>query len=323
MIMNQIRTICIATVTRQRPVMLRALLESYAGLAVPAQTALRFVIIENSDTPTLHDTIDEYRATLPGTLDYIVEPGSGIAIVRNRAIQYAADRNFDLLAFADDDETVDTNWLIALLAALDLHDLAIVGSHVRTTMPAVPLTAWQKLLFQGFDQINRNAEARLRALWRSGNAASIKLGTGSWMARITVLNDLKLRFDETLGASGGEDWLLWEQAKSLGARTGWTPHALISETIPASRLSLAYCYRRNRDHARQVFAHRLAKSRSPHKILLSLTGRMVKIAAGVLTIPVRGHHALIAVAANIGSLVGFCDVWRGRRSSHYATTTGN
>ena len=115
------RSICVGTITRNRPLMLKNLFESYARMQVPAGTSIRFVVVENNDQPTLSDVVETFRKRLPqSTVQYEVEPRLGIAFARNRVLDCALDAGDDLLTFADDDETVEPDWLVQLLAERDV-----------------------------------------------------------------------------------------------------------------------------------------------------------------------------------------------------------
>lgn len=59
------RSICISTITRNRPFMLQNLLHSYAAMDVPHGADLHFLIVENNEIATLHDVIAQFRALVP------------------------------------------------------------------------------------------------------------------------------------------------------------------------------------------------------------------------------------------------------------------
>jgi hypothetical protein len=127
-----------------------------------------------------------------------------------------------------------------------------------------------------------------------------------------------LRFDDKRGSAGGKDWHLYDRAKALGARTGWTPKPLAYETMPASRLSLGYYYRKYRNRARILFVERYEKG--PRAAILRLPGsllpRLYKTIVAVLTLPLHPGRSLLACAREIGSFVGFVQGCFGVRSTH-------
>jgi len=319
------RSICLATVTRNRPAMLRNLLLSYANLRVPAGVTLHFVIVENNHRASLTDIVRAFQRQVPRwNIQYVVEPVLGIASARNRALQCALDGGHDLMTFADDDEVVDENWLTYLLAERDRLDLDIVGSPVRLAPYHGRLTFLQRAIWSGANRIRTNAEMRCLKIWDEGQADQIKIATGSWMGNLDFFRRTGLRFDSTLGLSGGEDWRLWAEAKALGARTGWTPYAIVYEIVPTARLSLRYYYRRTKDHNTTRVQEQLR--RHPLRTLIrfpgSLLGRLLKLCIGLCSIPITGGTALVSTASNLGGIVGLLQGCVGKKSAHYRKISG-
>jgi glycosyltransferase involved in cell wall biosynthesis len=129
---NSRRKIAIGTATRNRPRMLRALLNSYANMEFPEGDDVDFIIVENNDVDTVSGTVKEFRDMVsPHNVFHILERKIGISHARNSALEYSIDNGYAILAFADDDEVVDTRWLMELLDERDGNALDIVGSPVR------------------------------------------------------------------------------------------------------------------------------------------------------------------------------------------------
>ncbi|RZS76787.1 hypothetical protein EV217_5010 [Phyllobacterium myrsinacearum] len=306
--------------------MLRNLLQSYAEMRVPEAASLHFILVENNDRPTLHHIVAWFRQLQPQwTLQYEVEPRRGIAYARNRVLQCALAADGELLTFADDDETVAIDWLIQLLAERDTANLDIVGSPVRLAPPPCDASLWARLIWSGMDRANRHYEAKALRNRNAGRADRIRLATGSWMGNLAFFRRTALTFDNELGLAGGEDWLLWAEARKRGATTGWTPHAVAYETIPLERLSLRYLYRRDRDHSITAFRKKLEANRTAGLLRLpgSLAGRTLRLGMNVTAIPFKGEMALVRAASCLGSIAGLFQACLGRTSSHYDRTSGS
>lgn len=322
----QLRKICIGTVTRARPAMLQNLLRSYVEMRVPEGVSLHFILVENNDTPTLYSIVEGFRKQLPQwTVQYEVEQRLGIALARNRVLESALAVGGDLLTFADDDETVAVDWLVQLLAERDASNLDIVGSPVRLAPLPFNASAWTRLIWSGMDRANRHHEAKALRCHNSGRADRIRIATGSWMANLAFFRRTNLRFDNELGLAGGEDWRLWAEAQKLDARTGWTPHAVVYETVPVERLSLWYQYRRDRDHSITTFRKKLETNRTTGLLRLpgSIAGRTLTLCVNVTAIPFKGGIALVRAASCLGSIAGLVQACLGRTSSHYNRISGS
>jgi len=317
--------IIIATITRNRPIMIRQLYKSIASLELPPGHCIDFLIIENNSTSTSFDWLNDIRSSLKNrTVTYLLETNIGISSARNRALEYALQNQSELLVFVDDDEQVAADWFLELLREQQRLDLDIVGSSVRP-VPAKPnLNPWKKLIWSGIEANNLKAEKRARRKWNENKADTIKIATGSWLGRMEFFRRTGLRFDSRIGLAGGEDWNLWLQAKELGAKTGWAPDAIVYETVPDCRISLAYHFRRNRAHNATEFGAQYRKS--PRRALLQfptkLLSRIWKLFASICMLPFMGGQALISMAMALGAIVGLIGALFGISSKHYVNTTG-
>ncbi|WP_420962511.1 glycosyltransferase [Brucella sp. IR073] len=319
------RHICVAVVTRNRPQMLCHLFFSLAVMKRPPEEQLSLLVVENNDKRTLAGIIEPFRALMLGIkIEYRNECVPGISAVRNHALNHAIRRGYDLLVYVDDDECVEADWLVNLLAERDRLDLDIVGSPVRLKPFARKLTPMQKLVWRGIAQRKVKSEQRCKAKCECGRGDTIKLGTGSWMGRLDFFRETGLRFDAQFGLTGGEDWHLWEKAKSLGARTGWACNAIVYENVPLSRLTLSYYYRRTRDHNITEFiaSYRENPRKTIRNLPLKLAGRAVKFLSTAIAIPFRGAPGIVSSAAALGGLVGLMEGPFGKVALHYLETMG-
>ena len=320
------RKIAVGTVTRNRPLMLGRLLSSYSKMSLPEGAEVHFVIIENNAVATLSEIIKDFQAQVPQhKVSYFIEPELGIASARNHALEYAIKNDYDLLTFADDDEEVHKQWLIELLKEQSAYNLDLVGSPVRLAPVDATFSFWQTLIWTAVNENNQRVENRHLEMRTRGRAGSVRIATGSWMGNLDFFRRTGLRFDTSLGLAGGEDWRLYDEAKMMGARTGWSPHAIAYETVPATRLSLRYYYRRDRDHACMVFRERFRKSpsKSVIRLLSSLFARVYKTAIALAMLPFHPQRALLNCAHHLGSSVGFIQGCLGMKTRHYVKIDGN
>ncbi|MBB4240487.1 glycosyltransferase family 2 protein [Rhizobium tropici] len=305
--------------------MLSNLLKSYSRMNVPDGVRLHFIIIENNETASLGQAIEDFREQVPkSSVQYELETQLGIAFARNRALEAALTSDGDLLTFADDDEVVAEDWLEQLLAARDAQDCDIVASPVRFAPPPPAASRWNRMVWSGMNRMNRNSEAKSIRLLEMGKAKHIKLATGSWMGKLEFFRRTGLRFDNTLGLAGGEDWQLWTDALKLGACTTWTPHAICHETVPVERLTLQYQYRRSRDHSSILIKRRNSKGSKKGwlQLFASILGRIWTLSYCILAAPLTGGRTLVRAASCLGSIVGLLQGRLGYTSPHYQMTSG-
>lgn len=99
------------------------------------------IIVDNNSKDDTPAVVRELMDQHPGRMRYIVETQQGNAYARNRGVQEA---RAPIVAFIDDDVTVESNWLASLKNALDSRpELSFVGGKVLpqwTTPPPSWLT---------------------------------------------------------------------------------------------------------------------------------------------------------------------------------------
>ena len=103
-----------AALTFRRPRGLEALLTSLAKLDNPGPGyGVKVIIVDNDPDGSARSIVETCRTTMPWELVYTVEPRRGIPFGRNTAVRTAGDADF--VAFLDDDEVAEPDWLTELL----------------------------------------------------------------------------------------------------------------------------------------------------------------------------------------------------------------
>jgi glycosyltransferase involved in cell wall biosynthesis len=112
--------------TYNRSALLRSTVNSV--LSQDTQTTFEVIVIDNNSSDDTKDVVDSLIERHPAQVRYIVERKQGNAHARNRGIEEAKGA---IIAFVDDDVTVDKNWLTSLKTILDSRsDLSFAGGKV-------------------------------------------------------------------------------------------------------------------------------------------------------------------------------------------------
>jgi glycosyltransferase involved in cell wall biosynthesis len=112
--------------THNRCQTLMRALESAAALVLPEEVEWQVLVVDNCSRDKTHEVVDDFCRRHPGRFRYLFEGHPGKSYALNTAIREARG---DVLAFMDDDVTVDANWLQNLTAAL--HDGKWAGAGGR------------------------------------------------------------------------------------------------------------------------------------------------------------------------------------------------
>jgi succinoglycan biosynthesis protein ExoM len=217
----------VAIPTYRRPEGLARLLGGLQGLRFPAEAPeLRVVVIDNDATGSARPVVEDARGWLDHPVVYAVEKRRGIAPARNAALALALDRA-DFVAFIDDDEVPEADWLAELLRVQRSWDADAVTGPVRPLFPA-GTPAWIER--GGFFAAPRRATGT-----RLDHAF-----TGNVLVRCSTLARLGSLFDERLALTGGEDVELFRRLADAGGRIVWADTAVAHQWVPPSRTNLRW-----------------------------------------------------------------------------------
>uniref|UniRef100_UPI0030ED0A1A glycosyltransferase family 2 protein n=2 Tax=Aminobacter sp. Piv2-1 TaxID=3031122 RepID=UPI0030ED0A1A len=313
--------LCVAAITRERPLMLAQLMASWAACETPPGVDVAFVVVENAARPDCRDLVAGAAGGLK--IDYRLEPRIGIPIARNRAVELAVACGADLIAFVDDDERVAADWLVELVAEYRRSRALLIGGPVEAQAPAAPLSRWRKAILRGVQQrFGHKAEvARRQNL--AGRVDRVTVVTNNWLAHRDLFVVHGLRFDERDPLTGGSDAAFDREVTRRGLLKSWADKAVVYETMPPERLTFAYQFRRARDQSLASFARKQGRGwRTASGIAAILPYRLVAIGVVTLAIPLRGGPGIVASARAAGWSVGRILGLFGTRSRLYAEVTG-
>lgn len=218
-------SICIATFRRPRGLV--RLLESLARLRLPEGLVVEIIVVDN-------DAAAEARSQALATSEaarnvrWFVEPTQNISLARNRAVSEARGR---FVAFIDDDEVADENWLAAFWGAAES---GAGDGFFGPVLPRLDTIAIPWLDVETFFSRTRHP---------SGTRIGVReVLNGNALVRRSLFADCI--YDPAWGRTGGEDNELFDRMLTAGARFLWCDEAIVHETIPASRYRLGWLARR-------------------------------------------------------------------------------
>jgi glycosyltransferase involved in cell wall biosynthesis len=133
--------ITVVLCTYNRSVILAKALDSLAASTLPANSEWEVLVVDNNSKDQTRTIIEGFCQRHPGRFRYLFEPQQGKSFALNSALREARG---DILAFVDDDVTVEPTWLYNLTSIL--RDGEWVGSAGRILpMPGFLPPRWLAL----------------------------------------------------------------------------------------------------------------------------------------------------------------------------------
>lgn len=316
---------CVATLTRQRPKMLEALLRSWSSLMIPEKVKVTFLVVENDTEERSKDLIQTLRPAFKNCdLVYALETEPGIPFARNRAATESIEIGSDLLLFVDDDEEVPRDWLQKIIQGYRNSEAKLIGAPLRARRPEENLTFLQKLMFTNLKSRYRKKERRASRKASLKGTTGVTIVTNNWLAETSLFSEHNIWFDESMRHTGGTDSKFYAEVIAKGLQTAWVQGAHVYETIPPERLSFLYQYGRARDQSNTNF--RRKNNGTVRLNLIVLTSILIKLIAVIgliLTLPITAGRTLMTLARALGWIAGRIGAIAGSKSTLYSSTTGN
>lgn len=316
---------CVATLTRQRPKMLEALLRSWSSLMIPEKVKVTFLVVENDTEERSKDLIQTLRPAFKNCdLVYALETEPGIPFARNRAATESIEIGSDLLLFVDDDEEVPRDWLQKIIQGYRNSEAKLIGAPLRARRPEENLTFLQKLMFTNLKSRYRKKERRASRKASLKGTTGVTIVTNNWLAETSLFSEHNIWFDESMRHTGGTDSKFYAEVIAKGLQTAWVQGAHVYETIPPERLSFLYQYGRARDQSNTNFRRKNNGTVRLNPIVLtSILIKLIAVIGLILTLPITAGRTLMTLARALGWIAGRIGAIAGSKSTLYSSTTGN
>ena len=102
-------------------------LNSAAALILPPSVEWEVVVVDNNSSDQTSEVVADFCRRYPTRFRYVFEPQPGLSTARNTGVREARG---DIIAFMDDDLTVEPTWLQNLTAALHDGEWAGAGGRI-------------------------------------------------------------------------------------------------------------------------------------------------------------------------------------------------
>jgi glycosyltransferase involved in cell wall biosynthesis len=123
-------TVILCTYSRHES--LSKALESLAASKLPDSIEWEILVVDNNSTDQTREVVEDFCSRYPGRFRYLFEPLQGKSYALNSGIR---ESRGTILAFADDDATVEPEWLWNLTSALQDGEWAGAGGRIIPVWP--------------------------------------------------------------------------------------------------------------------------------------------------------------------------------------------
>lgn len=231
-------TISVIVCTYNRKDMLRQALESLIRQETNGRFSYDLLVIDDASTDGTSDVVREISKNTSVPIKYVYEKGNGIACARNRGIDESSG---DWVAFTDDDQLAEPDWLKELFAFASKKKACCVGGARSLYLSQQQLKNISTICRSILGEINHGTEPF--KCYRKTYPC-----TGNVLIKRESLNKVS-KFDESL-KWGGSDWDLFNRLRLSGIDSWYTPKAIVHHIIPTYRFSENYLLWRSLMHGK-------------------------------------------------------------------------
>lgn len=245
--------------------MLKACLSSLVQQITEGKFTFDILVIDNNAEPQVKAGIAEIPAGV--RLHIVHEPQRGIPFARNAALTFLNEHTHDYMAFIDDDEKAEPDWLLNHLDTLTKFGADATGGPVSFSYEG-DVPSWYP---------REPVDGRPEGTPTGGGATNNIV----FSRKVSSPDGFNLKFD-TRFIIGGEDVEFFRRLFLAGGHIVWSPNAKVCETVPKERLTMDYVLHRQRNLATQyvqMLSKRKGSLRATLRFLLRII-RSIPMAAG-------------------------------------------
>ena len=290
-------SVCICTY--KRPHLLTNLLEELQKQRTSDLFSFSIVVVDNDVNESAKTIVEDFKQKSLVNIDYFIEPGQNISLARNKAVVSARG---NLVAFIDDDEYPEPNWLFNMYKTLiDISADGVLGP----VLPYYPDGTPRWIVKSKLCELPSHRTGKVLR-WEETR-------TGNVLLNSNIFNGNNIPFDPHFGLTGGEDQDFFRRTMSKGRHFVWCNEGVVFEIVSPERCRRSFYLRkyfqmggRTGELVKKMsFSH---KCKWFVKAILSVGFYTLAIPFSVLV----GHHVLMkCLVKNIYYLswfVGF--LWR-------------
>lgn len=223
--------VSVVVCTRNRADSLQNALQSLLRLAMPDGMDYEIVVVNNNSTDDTSQVVQAVANSTTITVREFIETQPGVVYARNRGVE---ESRGEWVAFFDDDQLAQKDWLSSLIQLADEKQCLCVGGAVLLSLPEEQIRNLSPICRMLLGE-TVNMDSSLKYTPRQTP------GAGNMMIHRDVFQQIGL-FDAKFNARGEDtDLFLRMYAENISA--WYTPDAIVYHVIPPERLTTDYMLR--------------------------------------------------------------------------------
>ncbi len=226
---KEIEYILIACCTYKRADALKNALSSLFEIDLPENIKTEILIVDNDEFKSAYGVVKEFEDRGAIKVNYVVEKNPGLSNVRNCALKTAIEMGATHIAFVDDDEIVDKNWLKAHIDFYETKEDIDVSSG----------PAYAKFDKKYPAYIMKNSVFRQSSSKEHGKIRK-SCATNNVFMGLDIVQENNLYFLKDFNFTGGEDGNFFERITKCGYKIGWNEEAIAYEVVNEERANIKW-----------------------------------------------------------------------------------
>ena len=295
---SEVKYVIIAICTYKRVVELERLLTNLLMLNYPKNIKTEILVIDNDLSKSAERIVKNYNNLL--NIEYFTEKNKGLSNVRNKALHVAISKKATHLAFIDDDEIADKNWLINHIEFYDNFENIYISSgptYKRFDKNYPDYIVNNKI----FKTISRKELGKYKKTCASGNV----------FFPLDIVQKNNIYFNEKYNFSGSEDTDFFSRLSEVGYNIGWNYNAVNFEIVCSERANIQYILKRAFHNGHSVSKVKFLNNKTRHRKYFYITEKIVTVFFNliivILIIPfglTKTVNAITRAVNNFGKLLG-------------------
>jgi succinoglycan biosynthesis protein ExoM len=218
-------SLCVCTYRRPTVIDTVASLFAQQGVSL---SEVEIIVADDDPNRSARESMGSISQSAPVVVRYVESAARNISTCRNVCLRAA---KADWIAFIDDDQTVEPDWLQKLIIAAEKSKADAVKCYVRGIYP-LETPRWVRL-------------GGAYTYDYGPNGTEVNFGhTCGILFRRDLSGSKELLFDVTLGVTGGEDIEFFMRYKALGGKIISCRDAVANEIVSVGRVSSVYLKKR-------------------------------------------------------------------------------